>query len=460
MREGTLGLLLLTPLNAFAVVTAKATTHAIRAFTLYLTGLPFIAIALLLGGGGLEDLFVAALTNLAVLVLGLGAGLLASALIRDRVGAAVLAVALSVAFGVTLMVTHEFVGLSLVATAAPVVRASGLLVVGGHDADPFASLTHLFMFNADIFPSVYWSSATFSTVSAWLPASTHFQWFVSLSLLVVGTVAFLALIIGSAARTLDRQAKADPPPEWAASMRRTFCEPRFWRKLFRRQMSSSLNRNPIGWLQQYSWRARCVKWLLCIVVVAAESFAVPKSLDWSPMLQSLSIGLLLVSALIASSSFRRERESGAMELLLVAPLSPAQIVLGRLAGCWMQLLPAALILIVSSLMLESWVTSIPFLWDRPALIPSLLFYVGAGLVLPLVGLYFSMWRIKPVSAFVLTTFVGLVLPWLAMHWPRESDFGTQSLWPLFRFVLGQILLATFAGLLLYRKLASRKFVLR
>ena len=42
-----------------------------------------------------------------------------------------------------------------------------------------------------------------------------------------------------------------------------------------------------------------------------------------------------------SGSFRRERETGVLELLLVAPLSTHQIVWGRLRAIWGQFAPAA-----------------------------------------------------------------------------------------------------------------------
>src|SRR5580658_138597 len=49
-REGTVGLLFLTPLRARDVVLAKGLVHGLRAFCLLLTALPVITIAFLLGG--------------------------------------------------------------------------------------------------------------------------------------------------------------------------------------------------------------------------------------------------------------------------------------------------------------------------------------------------------------------------------------------------------------------------
>src|SRR4030095_16411215 len=55
--------------------------------------------------------------------------------------------------------------------------------------------------------------------------------------------------------------------------------------------------------------------------------------------------LMLSIALGAAGSFRRERELGMMELLLVTPLRVGQIVSGRVRGLWGQFLPGVLLLI-------------------------------------------------------------------------------------------------------------------
>src|SRR5687768_15942128 len=49
-REGTLGLLLLTPLGVVDVVMAKVMAHGLRAATLLLAAIPVFALPMLLGG--------------------------------------------------------------------------------------------------------------------------------------------------------------------------------------------------------------------------------------------------------------------------------------------------------------------------------------------------------------------------------------------------------------------------
>lgn len=49
-REGTLGLLFLTPLNAESIVAGKIVAHGLRAFTLWLAVLPILTIPFITGG--------------------------------------------------------------------------------------------------------------------------------------------------------------------------------------------------------------------------------------------------------------------------------------------------------------------------------------------------------------------------------------------------------------------------
>ena len=123
--------------------------------------------------------------------------------------------------------------------------------------------------------------------------------------------------------------------------------PRFATGTLRRRLSRSLERNPIGWLQHYSWSGRITKWgwLGChystvesFALVTCEVFA-----DVQPM--------FVLCSLRGSPSRRpqvsaQERESGALELLLVCPLTVAQLIWGRLRGIWMQYLPSFALLIV------------------------------------------------------------------------------------------------------------------
>ena len=63
-------------------------------------------------------------------------------------------------------------------------------------------------------------------------------------------------------------------------------------------------------------------------------------------IQSFMGWLLAISmAASAAGSFRRERETGVLELLLVSPLTTRQIISGRLFGLWGQFLPSIVTLL-------------------------------------------------------------------------------------------------------------------
>ena len=77
-REGTLSLLFLTNLKPFDIVLAKATAHALRAFTFWLATLPALTLPFLIGGAGWQHAVLSVLFNFMALCLALGAGVLAS----------------------------------------------------------------------------------------------------------------------------------------------------------------------------------------------------------------------------------------------------------------------------------------------------------------------------------------------------------------------------------------------
>jgi ABC-type transport system involved in multi-copper enzyme maturation permease subunit len=108
-------------------------------------------------------------------------------------------------------------------------------------------------------------------------------------------------------------------------------------------------------------------------------------------------------AIGAAGSFRRERESGMLELLLVAPLKERQVLGGRLGGLWAQFLPAA------ALLLGLWLYCSTFM-EPGREWPSILFFAGTFLSLPVIGLYFSLLKRGFLSAFLWTLLVAVALP--------------------------------------------------
>jgi len=112
-------------------------------------------------------------------------------------------------------------------------------------------------------------------------------------------------------------------------------------------MQRALESNPIAWLQQYSWKARLGKWGLCLAYVVLAC-ALPTG-STSEMAGYVSLMVLILAAaftFVGVGSFLTEKKSGALELLLVTPITPNQIIFGRVWGLWKQFLPAGLILLL------------------------------------------------------------------------------------------------------------------
>ena len=73
-REGTLGLLFLTPLTVFDVIAGKAGIHVLRALTLFLAALPILGLPMVLGGVDWRLALVAAVAQANAVLLGIAAG--------------------------------------------------------------------------------------------------------------------------------------------------------------------------------------------------------------------------------------------------------------------------------------------------------------------------------------------------------------------------------------------------
>src|SRR5580692_3701553 len=78
-REGTLGLLFLTPLTVLDVMLGKAATHILRASTLLVASVPVLVLPFVVGGVSWQQALMAVATITNALLLAIGAGLYASA---------------------------------------------------------------------------------------------------------------------------------------------------------------------------------------------------------------------------------------------------------------------------------------------------------------------------------------------------------------------------------------------
>ena len=294
-REGTLPLLFLTPLTVAEVLAGKAAVHAFRGFTLWLAALPLLVLPFVLGGVGPADALVAVADEIPALVLGLAVGLYTS-----------------VAGGTSHQVMARALALALVLAA---VDAFGSLFVW--------DVMLLFFDSANgKYRLVGWG------LGPWLLARMVF------------TGGAFVILLDLASRRLRRNWGAYSPsaqPAWT----RTFAASPFWRRVFRWPRGPALDRNPIAWLQEYSWTARLTKWGWCGLILLAGPFLSLNPVACPPTLL-LSFGV----ALSAVGSFRRERAEGLFEILLVTPLPARQLVLGRLWGLACHYFPAYAVVVV------------------------------------------------------------------------------------------------------------------
>ena len=148
------------------------------------------------------------------------------------------------------------------------------------------------------------------------------------------------LVSRFAAFRIERSWQDAIPSARRESLLRRFCTPLF-RRRFRRRMQKSLDWNPVAWLQQYSWKSRLTKWFLLLLFLLVEGLVTERSPDF--FFDGVQVVLLLIAAcslrLAGVSRFLEEKRSGALELLLVTPVSASKIILGRAWGLWRQFLP-------------------------------------------------------------------------------------------------------------------------
>lgn len=322
-REGTLGLLFLTPLRPVDVVVGKAFSQSARAFLFVLATLPVMVIPVLLGGVVWKDALRMLFLQLAALGLALAAGLAASSLTLTWWRARLLAFVFALGAGLLFVFLHlsvQVIPMHLAAVAKGDTRSlvdgylgsarslfarSGLGQVGGFD-----QLWH------------DWPGVPTSTSSVQFAALVWIA-----SWLLVGVIVY------AAALGVRRTWRLEPPSSGRLAAERALVEVRFGRRHWKSRRIRALDRNPIRWLESRSWDARVSGWLLAGAALLASVLTMD-GFSWrgSSLYLLLRPALIGVMAFAATASFRGERESGALELWLVTPLSPRMILRGRLAG--------------------------------------------------------------------------------------------------------------------------------
>ena len=442
-RDGTLGLLFLTPLSAPGIVAAKGFVHMLRGVALFVAMLPVLAIPLLLGGVSHTDFTMALLIDSTVLVLALAAGLLASAFARDWVKAFILAELLSVIFVGAFMVIHG----AWFSQFWPVIAFRDYVFV-------VQTFSVLFCFHVNIahegltLPFGNPGIGTWSDIPILLPG-VQTKWVVFVTGCFTASLLVFFAVIAFAARRVRASWREEPALGRMTQISRALTRPKVGVQFLRRRLSRSLDRNPIGWLQHYSWSGRITKWGWFGVIVGVESFLIADFWDFADVQPWIILVLLCGLAFAAAGSFRKERENGALELLLVCPLTVTQIMWGRLRGIWAQFLPSsallALCLYVGVEMQPSYSDD-----DRHHLYWFYIVLATAFAVLPILGLFLSLHTVNFIPAWLWTMALGIGLPLLA--------FGREPTVQLIAFYI-QCGIGLLAWFLLRDSLSQRRFII-
>ena len=434
-REGTLPLLFLTPLKASDIVLAKGLAQGLTAFTLWLAVLPVLTMPFVAGGVGWRQAVFSVLVNFSSICLALAAGLVASAESKVHIRALLSAGCLAFLFCLGFILGTGYLAMAVFNVLAPFMRRfhGGFFPLPDLDMDRVVDFGAGLVLNGDnVWQLAGWPSRL-TLVSLGLSAG--------LSLLALW---LLFLLVASRVKRVW----CEPPPSARSVwLEKTLCTPVFFRRLFRRWMNWELERNPVGWLERRSWSGRLVTWSWFAVVVSIYSSLLANQglfRDAFRVAQCF-LGWLLVGSMAigAAGSFRRERESGMLELLLVAPLKEWQVLGGRVRGLWSQFLPAIALLLCLWLYCATFMDSLSFPSSIPRAggglgrywstfmstrgeWPWILFFAGTFLSLPVIGLYFSLLKRGFLSAFLWTLLVGVALPAFLSQGERLFDLAVSS----------------------------------
>lgn len=209
----------------------------------------------------------------------------------------------------------------------------------------------------------------------------------------------------------------------------------------------------MAWLQEYSWTARLTKWGWCALLLFAEMWVLGWPRHNATWQLAVTAVLGMGVAFSAAGSFRRERETGLLEVLLVTPLSVRQLIGGRLWGIFCHYFPALAVVAVC------------FAGDRilnprgyhgnlwALLYPNPVSFVA----MMLTGLYLSLGRLNFVLAWAATWALAFAVP-VSIVFSIGVFAELETLPVIYLCSALQLALAVACGLLLYRNLCSRRMI--
>jgi ABC-type transport system involved in cytochrome c biogenesis permease component len=435
-REGTLGLLFLTDLRGYDVVLGKLMSQSLRAFYALVAAFPILALSLMMGGVTGAWFGSALLVICNTLFLSLALGMFVSSISRE------VTKAMTLTLGLVLLFTAGLPWLDL--------------ALVGWDESKWECIT-----------SIASPGHLLSAAETLRAPDFHFQ----LGLQHALAWGFLALASACIPRAWKE--KSSTPTGWRARLSG------WWnfggkgtRLLFRRKW---LERNPLIWLAlRDRGLSRLIGGALIVALASAGWTLLKLKQGWARSLSStsqlLTLVMLLWIALQASRFFVDAGRNGAMELILVTPASPRQIVQGQWTALWKMFLVPVLFLL--ALLVISGIGTIheiqksmqaanasatattSFSYDiTPMVVGTVTGTVGLFfdfLALAWFGMWMGVTSRKTSIAVLKTICFVLVLPWLAeviiqigtMFATAKFFLGTgYGQWPNIISTLAQSLLA-------------------
>jgi ABC-type transport system involved in multi-copper enzyme maturation permease subunit len=465
-RDGTLGLMFLTPLRAGDIVLAKFAAHALRAGGMFLAALPILILPLILGGVSWMDAAHAALLDASALCLALTAGLYASTRWTGHKAVFFGALAISAACAAAWIA-----GWALVKTIPALVwgTQAGLENIHVHFIH---SLRRAVSRVTDLLGGNL--SSRFSIMAAGAGLTRPRELLPPLGLLLL-SLAISTAVFQAACRSVRAAQREGRPPTRAEAAVAWLGSPRLFLGVLDRIRQALLARIPVLWTELRSWRLRIAPWLLLLSIAAVEvwwvSDRVVAALVWGrPEFANVPLILLTgMCAIAAASAFQQERASGVLELLLTTPAGVVNVLAGKWLSLVLLVLPAlALIGLVELIFL---IQSISVLEQSSGLQPAWrIAGVAARLSLAAaVGLHFSL-RFRafiPALGATLGTMAAAIFArtLLLRNAIRPTGFGhivdpnlEQTLHRV--GILLEAALAIGFVILLYRSLARRQFAAR
>ena len=399
-REGTLGLLFLTPMRAPQIVLGKLGAAAIRSGSALFAALPIFALTQLMGGVSIGEWWRTALALAAALGLGLGAGLLASA--GTSITVTALGAAVALVLGVQLVpLVFVLLILELDFTSLWAAGPLGMLLTGG------AAL-----YKTD--PSPFWKAVMVSSAT------------------MITLVAASGCLLARTWRRTDRAREA----WWWRLVRPSGGHSEAWG-------GASGADDPAVWLAERTLPGRNALWILIgsSSVAGFLGGAFGGDFVWVYLSIALLIkGFLLKgwAAAIAPQSIHLAHRSGALELILCTPLSSGRILRGQLDALegylFAPVLTAAMTIPISMLFGATITNNSPAMAALMIVFPASFLWLMTFMLdmhaLARLGLWLGLTEVKPESAVAKNAGAVLLLPLATLIIPILGVLGLL-LWPWF-----------------------------